>query len=236
MTDLGLTAAQLANAKLIVAEGKARGASELQIRIALMTALTESNLLNYANRNNPASLALPHEAVGQDHASVGVFQQQVGIWGDTGTLMNVRASAGKFFDALKAAGTPNAGAPWLTAQKVQNSAFDGRTPGYTQYGVGWNYQQKWDLAGKVYEATKTAGTGTVGPGVDVTAPGWDKPLPQSWLSAAQTIGENFADPEFWKRAGIFALGAVLLGIVAWKLFDGAKLVRLGTKIATKGAV
>lgn len=226
MTDLGLTGAQLANAKLIVAEGKARGASELQIRIALMTALTESNLLNYANRNNPDSLALPHEAVGSDHASVGVFQQQVGIWGDTKTLMNVRASAAKFFDALKAAGTPNAGAPWQTAQKVQRSAFSD----------GSNYQKHWATAGALYEATKTAGTGTVGPGLDVTAPGWDKPLPVSWLSAAQTIGENLQDPDFWKRAGIFALGAVLLLIVAWKAFDGAKLARVATKIATKGAV
>lgn len=224
MTDAGLTGAQLANAKLIVAEGKARGASELQIRIALMTALTESNLLNYANANNPASLALPHEAVGSDHASVGVFQQQVGIWGDTGTLMDIRASAGKFFDALKAAGAPNAGAPWLTAQKVQRSAFPD----------GSNYAAKWALAGTVYEATKTAGTGTAGPGLDVTTD--TRKLPVTWLTAAQTIGTKLSDPAFWQRAGLFALGALLLGIVAWKLFDGEKLVAAGIKVASKGMV
>ena len=224
--DPGLTAAQLANARAIVAEGKARGATDLQIRIALMTALTESNLLNYANRNNPASLALPHEAVGSDHASVGVFQQQVGIWGDTGTLMNVRASAGKFFDALKQAGTPNAAAPWQTAQKVQRSAFPD----------GSNYQAQWAAAGAVYAAT--SGTPAAGAGIDVTTD--NRKLPVSWLTAAQTIGKTFSDPLFWQRAGIFALGAVLVGIVAWKILGGTKAVqagvRLGTKIVTKGAV
>jgi hypothetical protein len=226
MADLGLTAAQLSNARAIVAEGKARGASELQIRIALMTALTESNLLNYANRNNPESLAIPHEAVGQDHASVGVFQQQVGIWGDTKTLMNVRASAAKFFDALKAAGAPNAGAPWITAQKVQRSAFSD----------GSNYAKHWTTANSLYETVKTAGTGTAGPGLDVAAPGHDGPLPVTWLSAAQNIGDARGDPAFWRRAGLFALGALLLGIVAWNIVGGSKAVRAGVKIATKGAV
>ena len=224
MTDAGLSAAQLANARQIVAAGKARGASELQIRIALMTALTESNLLNYANRNNPDSLALPHEAVGSDHASVGVFQQQVGIWGDTKTLMDVKTSAGMFFDALKKAGTPNPAAPWLTAQKVQRSAFPD----------GSNYQAQWATAGAVYEATKTAGTGTAGAGLDVSTD--SRALPVSLLSTAQSIGKTLSDPAFWQRAGLFALGALLLGIVAWKLFDGEKLVRTGIKIASKGAV
>lgn len=218
----GLTPAQLANARAIVAEGKARGATPLQIRIALMTALTESNLLNYANRNNPESLAIPHEAVGQDHASVGVFQQQVGMWGDTRTLMNVKASAGKFFDALKAAGTPNAAAPWITAQKVQRSAFSD----------GSNYAKHWDTAGAIYEAT--AGTA---PGLEASVPG---PAPVrsagSWWAAAAGIGASLSSPEFWRRAGLFLLGAVLLGIVAWKIVGGSSAVRAGVKIASKGVL
>jgi hypothetical protein len=226
VTDLGLTPAQIANARTIVAEGKARGASELQIRIALMTALTESNLLNYANRNNPESLALPHEAVGQDHASVGVFQQQVGIWGDTKTLMDVRASAAKFFDALKKAGAPNSSAPWLTAQAVQRSAFSD----------GSNYAKHWSTANSLYAAV--SGTPAARIGVDAST-GTEKyhPVPaSSLLASAQFIGAKLQDPEFWRRAGVFALGALLLGIVAWRILGGSKLVAAGVKIATKGVV
>lgn len=222
MTDAGLTAAQLANARLIVAEGKARGASDLQIRIALMTALTESNLLNYANRNNPESLALPHEAVGQDHASVGVFQQQVGMWGDTKTLMDVKASAGKFFDALFKAGRPNPAAPWATAQAVQRSAFSD----------GSNYQRNWELAGQVFEATKN------GVGVDAsTGTEATHPVPgDSWLVSLQNIGAALGRPEFWQRAGLFALGGLLVLLVLYKGLGGEKLVAQGTRLAAKVAL
>jgi hypothetical protein len=226
--DLGLTPAQIANARLIVAEGKARGASPLQIRIALMTALTESNLLNYANRNNPESLAIPHEAVGQDHASVGVFQQQVGIWGDTKTLMNVRASAAKFFDALAKAGTPNAAAPWLTAQNVQRSAFPD----------GSNYRNHWDAAGALYTGLSGTPAAQREIGLDAAAPGMDGPLQSAptWAGTAAKIGTTLQDPKFWQRAGLFALGGALVLYVLWNVAGGSKVVRAGVKIATKGAV
>lgn len=220
MTDAGLTAAQLANARQIVAEGKARGASDLQIRIALMTALTESNLLNYANKNNPESLAIAHEAVGSDHASVGVFQQQVGIWGDTKTLMNVKASAGKFYDALFKAGKPNQAQPWLTAQAVQRSAFSD----------GSNYQRHWELAGQIQ-----ASLGGKVPGVDAST-GTEATMPvpaDSWLTSLQNIGVKLSDPAFWQRAGIFLLGALLVGIVLWKATGAERLVAQGSKLVAK---
>lgn len=52
-------------------------------RICVQCALTESNLHNYCNPNVPGSKAFPHDAgyEGTDHASVGVFQQQVPMWG-----------------------------------------------------------------------------------------------------------------------------------------------------------
>jgi hypothetical protein len=50
----------------------------------------------YANSHNQRSLQLPHDRVGHDHGSVGLFQQQVGgapdstaNWGTTDELMNV---------------------------------------------------------------------------------------------------------------------------------------------------
>ncbi len=63
----------------------------------------------YANSNNPESLRLPHGAVGHDHRSVGLFQQQVGgavstaDWGTTEELMKPQISADKFLDALASA-------------------------------------------------------------------------------------------------------------------------------------
>jgi LysM repeat protein len=133
MANLDLNHTQLAHARDIVAAVRRRGLARRHAVIAIETALTESRLRMYANRNNPASLALPHEAVGSDHGSVGLFQQQVGgarhstaNWGTTAQLMNAAVSTGKFLDALARhdlAGRTN----WQAAQSVQRSAFaDGR--------------------------------------------------------------------------------------------------------------
>ncbi len=87
--------------KEIVDEVKRRGMSKKAAVIALMTAMQESSLLMYANSNVPASLALPHDAVGSDHDSVGLFQQRGnGAWGSLQQRMNARASAGAFLAAL----------------------------------------------------------------------------------------------------------------------------------------
>lgn len=53
----------------------------------------------YANGHNQRSLQLPHDRVGWDHGSAGLFQQQVGgapestaNWGTTDELMNAVTS------------------------------------------------------------------------------------------------------------------------------------------------
>jgi LysM repeat protein len=133
MSDLNLNHTQFAHARDIVAAVRHRGLSRRHAVIAIETALTESRLRMYANRNNPASLALPHEAVGSDHGSVGLFQQQVGgakhstaNWGTTAQLMNAAVSTGKFLDALVKHDI-NGRTNWQAAQSVQHSAFaDGR--------------------------------------------------------------------------------------------------------------
>ena len=79
---LGLDANQLKYAKDIIAACKARqlpgDQGERVADIALETALAESELRMYANANNPDSLQMPHDAVGSNFGSVGLFQQQVG--------------------------------------------------------------------------------------------------------------------------------------------------------------
>ena len=128
-----LDAKQIGYAKGIIAACKARNLPDDQGQrvadIALETALTESGLRMYANANNPESLRLPHDAVGSDHGSVGLFQQQVGgavnstaNWGTTAELMDPEISTRKFLDALlRLNWIPMTN--WAAAQAVQHSAF-----------------------------------------------------------------------------------------------------------------
>lgn len=93
-------------AQAIIGEGKRRGITRRGIEIALSTALVESNLRMYANAKVPESMSLPHDAVGSDAYSVGLFQQQVvrgpsgWWWGDAATCMDPALSAGLFYDRL----------------------------------------------------------------------------------------------------------------------------------------
>lgn len=142
MSIRGLTRTQLEWAQRIVNRVKARnfGADGRRIaKIALMTALTESALYMYANRHNPASLKLPHDKVGQDHGSVGLFQQQVGgapystaNWGTTAELMDAATSTDKFVDALRRFNWKRM-TNGQAAQRVQVSAFPDRYDFYD----GW---------------------------------------------------------------------------------------------------
>lgn len=116
----------------VIAEGKRRGITARGIKIALATCLVESNLTMYANVKVPESLKLPHEAVGSDGMSVGLFQQQVIMgngwwWGDAATCMDPTKSAGLFYDRLAKLdyNNPNR-SPGSYAQDVQKSAYPGR--------------------------------------------------------------------------------------------------------------
>lgn len=120
----------------IIAEGRRRAITPRGIVIALATALVESNLTIYANRSVPESLALPHDAIGSDAYSVGIFQQQVrqGVggawwWGDAQTCMDPTSSAGLFYARLAtrpytAAVTDTAAG--AIAQQIQQSAYPDR--------------------------------------------------------------------------------------------------------------
>jgi hypothetical protein len=162
-TSLHLSPNQFAHAREIVAEVKHRGQPKRVAVIAMEAALAESGLQMYANGNNPASLALPHDAVGWDHGSVGLFQQQVGgaagstgNWGTTKELMNVGISCGKFLDALHKINLQNA-ANWAACQDVQNSAYDGNPrPANNNSSVyGGNYQAQDNRAAGIVNALWT---------------------------------------------------------------------------------
>ncbi len=116
-----LNASQRANAAAIISKGRAMGANSNELIIALMTAMQESRLLNYANSNVPESMRLPHQAVGSDHDSVGLFQQRAG-WGSVSDRMNAGYSSMKFFQKLFSKRGRNMSLGQF-AQSVQVSAY-----------------------------------------------------------------------------------------------------------------
>lgn len=76
----------------------------------------------FANSGLPASLNLPHDAVGNNGSSTGLFQQQdFPEWGTLEQRMNPYDSAGMFFDHFPA--DWQSMDPGAVAQAVQRSAF-----------------------------------------------------------------------------------------------------------------
>ncbi|NUR07757.1 MAG: peptidoglycan DD-metalloendopeptidase family protein [Nocardioidaceae bacterium] len=129
-----LTPAQLANAQAVVAEGRRMQVPVQGIVVALATASQESGFTNYANdgrggdlsflqRGIERSLSLPHEAVGSDHGSIGIFQQQWPWWGTMSQLMDPTTSAHKFYESLLAVPGWQSMPVTVAAQRVQRSAF-----------------------------------------------------------------------------------------------------------------
>ena len=130
----GLTPSQLANANTIITEGVRMHVPTQGIVIALATASQESHFTNYANdgrggdlqpsqRGIAASMSLPHEAVGTDHGSLGVFQQQWPWWGTMRELMTPSLAARKFYRALLALPAWQTQPVTVAAQSVQGSAY-----------------------------------------------------------------------------------------------------------------
>ena len=107
--------------------------------MALMAALTESTLRLLANTSAfPESAAHPHDGVGSDHDSLGLFQMRPSAgWGTVSELMDPFYQARAFFGGVSG---PNAGSPrglldvdgWqllepgLAAQVVEVSAYPDR--------------------------------------------------------------------------------------------------------------
>ena len=126
MTIAGLDPTQQRNIQRVVNRIRYRFGDNDESRrmtdIAIETVLTESNGYMYANRYNADSLRLPHDKVGQDHASVGLYQQQPQWWGNVRDLMNIEKSTDKFIDALRSKPWKSV-TNWQAAQMVQVSAF-----------------------------------------------------------------------------------------------------------------
>jgi murein DD-endopeptidase MepM/ murein hydrolase activator NlpD len=208
-------ARQVNNAAVIVSVGKQMEVPAWGYVVALGTAMQESRLLNHAN-DNPAyprvvalSMAIPHEAVGHDHDSVGLFQQRPiegdGSWGTVQELMTPNVSARKFYNALLK--VPGWERMRLTdaAQAVQRSG----TP---------EAYQKHEADAKALAAhvlglpnidviggggpSAPCGAGQFGP-VPVGPHGWVQPLDKKFV-VGPPFGEDRGDH---KHAGVDIVGA-----------------------------
>ena len=89
-----------------------------------MTIAVESNWIMYANNAVPESLNFPHDAIGHDHDSIGLFQQRPS-WGTVAQRMNPRESAGMFLQELRKLDWRNMDRG-AACQAVQRSAFPHR--------------------------------------------------------------------------------------------------------------
>nr|WJZ50371.1 GH184 muramidase [Aspergillus niveus] len=122
----GLTATQSSHAHKIIGEAKKEGLGRQGCLAGIATALVESNILVYANSKVPASLNYPHDAVGHDYDSVGIFQQRAVYYPDIAADMDPARSAAQFFAKMKNI------SGWKTmdvgklCQKVQVSAYPDR--------------------------------------------------------------------------------------------------------------
>jgi hypothetical protein len=135
-------------ARTIIQVGHDMGVSVRGIKIALATALVETNLKNYANRAVPGSLTVPYDAIGSDSKSVGLFQQQPQWWGrgDGIDLMDPATSARLFYEALTRIDYNGSNSPGSYAQAVQRSSFPDR------------YDQRFAEASALYDRLNTGGS------------------------------------------------------------------------------
>ncbi|RYP88650.1 hypothetical protein EKO23_01810 [Nocardioides guangzhouensis] len=125
---------QLANAQTVIAVGQGMNVPARGVLIALAAAHQESRFQNYANdglgrdlepeqAGVERSLSLPHDAVGSDHGSLGIFQQQWPWWGSIPDLMDPAASSRKFFMRLMSVRGWQEMSVTAAAQAVQRSAY-----------------------------------------------------------------------------------------------------------------
>lgn len=154
--------------------------------ILVAAALAESGMNMYANVNVPESHAGGYQFVlipwaintwtkglGQDHASVGMLQQQVGpsftkpvdsdpfhastvqdgTWGTVAQLMDPVYSAAAFLQRLRTAGWQT-GDPWAAAQRVQGSAYGGVPSKANNFSstYGGNYKATFPRAQQLVDA------------------------------------------------------------------------------------
>ncbi len=202
-----LSASQSSNAETVVSVvAAATGENALAERIALMTAVTESDLHDYGPR-------------AADAGSLGLFQQRVVAgWGTAAQEQNPSDAAGMFVQHLLQVRGWQTMKPWLAAQAVQASAIPG----------GSNYKSSWlaagTILGEVTGSMTAAGCGA-GPTGGLVGPAASYGLPAGYtIPASATTAERLAvtyaisklgSSYVWGAAGPSSFDCSGLTMMAW---------------------
>lgn len=135
----GLDTSQSANARIVTAIAE-RDSGPQGAVVAVMTALTESGMRVLGNPTVAGSGGSV-QGMGADHDSVGLFQQRAS-WGTVAVRLDPSLSTGLFVKRLIAIPGWRGELPWLAAQRVQKSAWDGdpRSANHESADVGGNYR------------------------------------------------------------------------------------------------
>ncbi|MGC4773421.1 peptidase M23 [Micromonospora sp. DT44] len=143
---VGLDEDQMENAEAIVRAGRKMGIPRRGLVIAVATAMQESNLYNVASGVLPESQDYPHQGVGWDHDSVGLFQQRSSSgWGPVGRLMDPEFATRQFLTALEQV-------PGWQQMRLTDAAQAVQVSAYPEY-----YQQHEWRATRVVDAIVPAG-------------------------------------------------------------------------------
>lgn len=156
----GLSDVAAANARVIAAVAVARAGDQAAL-ITLMVGVTESGLRALGNPNDPTAVGLTSEGIGTDHDSIGIFQQRPS-WGSAEQRMDPVLSTNLFLDRLLATPQWSTTEPWVVAQAVQVSAFDGmpRPSNGFSTDVGSNYRAALTEASRILGAIEAGSNAT----------------------------------------------------------------------------
>jgi cell wall-associated NlpC family hydrolase len=201
----GISPDQAANADAIVSAAMAASDENVQAaQIALMTAITESDLEN-----------LDHG----DSDSLGLFQQRPSQgWGTPSQVMDPTYATAVFVRRLLEVPNWQQASPWSDAQAVQRSAF----------ADGSNYESRWAQAETVFaqvlgngNAQGACGQGTGGvagpPSGFGLPPGYTVPAdaPPEHAAVVQFALAQLGKPYVWGAAGPAAFDCSGLTMAAW---------------------